>query len=79
MGVTDIDTSGFERASPSAHYTKRTNLTIEQRKTTLLIDMATNAVLDIHVTSTRKHDMQIAPQVVKCNVESIAVLTGDKG
>jgi len=48
-------------------------------KTTLLVDTATNAVLDIHVTTTRKHDTQIAPQVVKRNVQSIAVLTGDKG
>ena len=58
---------------------KRTNLTIQQLKTTLLVDTATNAVLDIHVTTTRKHDTQIAPQVVKRNAESITVLTGDKG
>jgi len=36
-------------------------------------------VLDIHVTTTRKHDTQIAPQVVKRNAESITALTGDKG
>jgi IS5 family transposase len=44
-----------------------------------LVDTATNAVLDIHVTTTRKHDTQIAPQVVKRDVESITVLAGDKG
>ena len=71
--------SGFERAHTSAHYTKRTNLTIQQLKTTLLGDTATNAVLDNHVTTTRKHDTQIAPQVVKRNADSIAVLTGDRG
>jgi IS5 family transposase len=78
-GVTSIDASGFERAHASTHYMKRTNLTIQQLKTTLLVDTATNAVLDIHVTTTRKHDTQIAPQVVKRNAASIAVLTGDKG
>ena len=78
-GVTGIDASGFERAHASAHYTKRTNLTIQQLKTTLLVDTATNAVLDIHVTTTRKHDTQIAPQVLKRNAESIGVLAGDKG
>ena len=78
-GVTGIDASGFERAHASTHYTKRTNLTIQQLKTTLLVDTATNAVLDIHVTTTRKHDTQIAPQVVKRNAASIKVLTGDKG
>jgi len=78
-GITGIDASGFEQAHASTHYTKRTNLTIQQLKTTLLVDTATNAVLDVHVTTTRKHDTQIAPQVVKRNVQSIAVLAGDKG
>jgi len=77
-GVTGIDASGFERAHASTHYTKRTNLTIQQLKTTLLVDTATNAILDVHVTTTRKHDTQIAPQVVKRNEQSIAALTGDK-
>jgi IS5 family transposase len=78
-GITGIGASGFERAHASAHYTKRTNLTIQQLKTTLLVDTATNAVLDIHVTTTRKHDTQIAPQVVKRNAKTITVLAGDKG
>jgi IS5 family transposase len=78
-GITGIDASGFERAHTSAHYTKRTNPTIQQLKTTLLVDTATNAVLDIHVSTTRKHDTQIAPQVAKRNAASISVLTGDKG
>jgi IS5 family transposase len=78
-GITGIDASGFARAHTSAHYTKRTNLTFQQLKTTLLVDTATNALLDIYVTTTRKHDTQIAPQVVKRNAASISVLTGDKG
>jgi IS5 family transposase len=78
-GVTGIDASGFDRAHASSHYTKRTSLTIQQLKTTLLVDTATNAVLDIHVTTTRKHDTQIAPRVVKRNAEFIKVLTSDKG
>ena len=53
-GVTGIDASGFERAHASTHYTKRTNLPIQQLKTTLLVDTATNAVLDIHVPKKRK-------------------------
>jgi IS5 family transposase len=78
-GVTGIDASGFEQAHASTHCTKRTNLTIQQLKTTLLVDTATNAVRDIHVRTTRKHDTEIAPQVVKGNTASISVLTGDKG
>ena len=53
-GVAGIDASGFERAHASVHYTKRTNLTIQQRKTTLLVDTATNAILDVRVMTTRK-------------------------
>lgn len=78
-GVAGIDVSGFERANASAHDTKRTNLTIQQLKTTLLVDTASNAVLGIHVTTTRKHDTRIAPQVAPHNAESISVLVGDEG
>lgn len=78
-GVAGIDASGFERAHASAHYTKRTNLTIQQLKTTLLDDSATNAVLDIHITTTRKHDTQIAPRVVKRSADAFDLLLGDKG
>jgi len=78
-GVTGIDVCGFERAHASGHYTKRTNLTIQQLRTTLLVDTVTNVVLDIHATTTRKHDAQIAPQVVKRNAAFIAVLIGDEG
>ena len=78
-GVTGIDASGFERTHASTRYTKRTNLTIQQLKTPLLVDTETNAGLDIHVTTTRKHDTQIAPRVVKRNADSIEVLTGDEG
>jgi len=77
--VTGIDASGFERAHTSAHDTKRTNLTSQQLNTTLLVEIATTAVLNIHVTATRKHETQIAPQVVRRNAASIAVLTGDRG
>jgi len=78
-GITGIDASGFEQAHASTHYTKRTNLTIQHLETTLLVDTATNAILGIHVTTTRKHDTQITPQVVKRNGQSITVLTDDKG
>ncbi len=78
-GVAGVDVSGFERAHASTHYTKRTNFTIQQLKTTLLVDTATNAIIHVHMTTTRKHDTQIATQVVKWNTESIAVLSGNKG
>jgi IS5 family transposase len=55
-GVVGIDASGFDRSHASKHYTKRAKLTIQQLKVTLLVDTKANAVLDLHVTTTRKHD-----------------------
>ncbi len=78
-GVVGIDASGFDRSRASKHYTKRAKLTIKQLKVTLLVDSRVNAILDQHVTTTRKHDMQIAPSLIKRNTDNVEVLLGDKG
>ncbi len=78
-GVVSIDASGFDRSHASKHYTKRAKLTIQQLKVTLLVDTRSNAILDVHVTTTRKHDSQIAPSLIKRNTSEIATLLGDKG
>ena len=77
-GVVGIDTSGFDRNHASKHYTKRANLTIRQLKVTLLVDTRANAILDLHVTTTRKHDTQIAPSLIKRNTDDVVVLLGEK-
>ena len=74
-----MNTSGFERPHTATHDTKRSNLTSQQLKPTLVVDTATTAVLDLSVTTTRKHDTPIALQMVKWNATSIAVLTSQKG
>ncbi len=53
-GVADIDASGFDRSHASKHYTKRTKLTIQQLKVTLLVDTRANAILDLHTPFTAK-------------------------
>mgnify|MGYP002761541269 CR=1 FL=1 len=58
---------------------ERAELTIQQLKVTLLVDTKVNAILDLHVTTTRKHDSQITPSLIKRNPENIDVLLGDKG
>ena len=78
-GVVGIDASGFGRSHASKHYTKRTKLTIQQLKVTLLVDTRVNAIIDVHVTTTRKHDSEIAPSLIKRNSEEVAILLGDKG
>lgn len=57
---------GFERSYASRHYTKRSKMKLSSLKTTLLVD-ASGAIIDLHVTTTRKHDTKIAPQIVKLN------------
>ncbi|ELZ61503.1 transposase IS4 family protein [Haloferax sp. ATCC BAA-645] len=54
-------------------------MTIQQLKVTLLVDTRSNVILDVHVTTTRKHDSQIAPSLIKRNTGEVAVLLGDKG
>jgi IS5 family transposase len=78
-GVVGVDASGFDRSHASKHYTKRTKLTIQQLKVTLLVDTKSNAILDLHVTTTRKHDSQIEPSLIKRNTDEVAILLGDKG
>jgi IS5 family transposase len=78
-GVVGIDASGFDRSHASKHYTKRTKLTIQQLKVTLLVDTKSNAIIDVYVTTTRKHDSKIAPSLIKPNAENVAILLGDKG
>ncbi|OYR51334.1 IS5/IS1182 family transposase [Halorubrum sp. Ea1] len=78
-GIVGIDASGCDRSHASKHYTKRAELTIQQLKVTLLVDAKVNAILDLHVTTTRKHDSQIAPSLIKRNPESVGILLGHKG
>ena len=78
-GVVGIDASGFDRSHASKPYTKRAKLTIQQLKVTLLVDTRSNAILDVHVTTTRKHDSKIAPSLIKRNTGEVTVLLGDKG
>ncbi len=78
-GVVGIDASGFDRSYASKHYTKRAKLTIQQLKVTLLVDTKANAVLDLHITTTRKHDTRIAPSLINRNASEFEVLLGDKG
>jgi hypothetical protein len=64
-GVTGIGASGFDRSHASKHYTKRTNLTIQQLEVTSSVDTRANAVVDLYVTTTGQYDSRIAPSLVK--------------
>jgi len=78
-GIVGIDASGFDRSHASKHYTKRTKLTIQQLQVTLLVDTRSNAIIDVHVTTTRRHDSKIVPSLIKRNTGNLVVLLSDKG
>jgi len=78
-GIAGIDASGYERHYASHYYAGRAKLKISSIKTTILVDLGEQIVLDLHMTTTRKHDTQIAPGILKRNQGSFHVLTADRG
>jgi IS5 family transposase len=77
--VAALDASGWDRSYASRHYTQRVQLKICSLKVTLLIDTCAQIVLDLHVTTTRKHDTRIAPGLTERNLDRFDTLSGDKG
>ena len=78
-GTSAIDSSGWERGYASRHYTKRRKIRIKALKVTLLVDTKAQMVLDLHLTTTRRHDTKIAPLLVWRNRRRFKVLIADKG
>lgn len=78
-GVAGIDASGFDRSHASKHYIKRVKQTTQHLKGTLLVGTRANTILDIHVTTTRKHDTQIVPPLITRNAGNNTILIRDKG
>jgi IS5 family transposase len=78
-GRAAIDSTFFERHQASSHYVSRTDYTFDKLKVTLLVDIESQAVLDLHCTTRKTHDTQIGMQVARRNAEDLQVLLGDKG
>ena len=45
----------------------------------MLVDTRANAILDLHVMTTRRHDSQIAPSLSNRNADTVAILRVDEG
>ena len=78
-GVAALDASGWDRSYASRHHTRRVKLQIRSLKVTLLVDTGSQTVLDLHITTTRKRDTQIAPGLIERNLDRFEVLSADKG
>jgi len=77
--VAALDATGWDRSQASRHYTQRVKLQIRSLKVTLLVDTGAQVVLDLHITTTRKHDTQIGPSVTERNLNHFQTLVADKG
>jgi IS5 family transposase len=78
-GHAAIDSTGFDRHHASRHYSKHLDYTITALKTTAVVDTETQAVLDVHCTTKRRHDTQIGLQVARRIAGDLQSLAGDKG
>jgi len=54
-----MDATFFDRETASKHYYRRTNYRVQTLKTTALVDTKTQAVLDVHCMTKKRHDTQI--------------------
>ena len=76
-GEAAIDASGFQRDQTSYHYRDRANYSFQSMKTTILIDVNSLAIKDVHFTTQKAWDGHIGMQVFRRNAEDLRVLSAD--
>ena len=76
-GEAAIDASGFQRDQTSYHYRDRANYSFQSLKTTILIDVNSLAIKDVHYTTKKAWDGHIGMQVFRRNAEDLRVLSAD--
>ena len=76
-GEAAIDASGFQRDQTSHHYRNRANYSFQSLKTTILIDVNSLAIKDVHYTTRKSWDGHIGMQVFRRNAEDLRALAAD--
>lgn len=76
-GLGSIDATGFDRRHSSKQYLARCKMQIKSLKATLLIDTENQNILDMHCTTTRKHDSKIVLPLTKPH--RLRILCADMG
>jgi IS5 family transposase len=64
-GEAAIDASGFQRDQTSYHYRDRADFSFQSMKTTILIDVKSLAIKDVHFTTQKAWDGYIGMQVFR--------------
>jgi len=78
-GRAAIDATFFDRENASKHYCRRTNYRVQTLKTTALVDTSSQAILDVHCTTEKRHDTQLGWQLACRNAAELHSLAADKG
>jgi IS5 family transposase len=75
-----IDATFYERSAASRHYCQRTSYRVQTLKVTKLVDTDSQAVLDVHCSTTRDgSDADLAEQIARRNAGDLRSLAADKG
>jgi IS5 family transposase len=78
--IAAIDATFFDRSRASRHYCQRTNYRVQTLEATTLVDTETQAILDLHCTTTRQgSDAAVCEQLARKHTGELRVLTADKG
>jgi len=75
-----IDAIFYERSAASRHYCQRISYRVQKLKVTKLGDTESQAVLDMHCSTTREgSDSDLAEQIARRNADGLRSLAADKG
>lgn len=73
-----LDATFFERRKASRHYVERSGSEIKTLKATVLVDTASKAVLDAHLTTKWRYGTKTGPPVAFRNASDLHTLSADK-
>ena len=75
-----LDATFYDRDRASRHYCHRTNYRVQTLKVTKLVDTESQAVLDVHCSTTLKgSDADLCEQIARRNAGDLRTLAADKG
>ena len=75
-----LDATYYERSPASKHYCDRTNYRVQTIEATKLVDTETQAILDVHCTTTREgSDAEVCLQLARIAPGELLSLAADKG
>jgi len=76
-GHVALDSTFFGRQRASSYFRQRSGNTIQTLKVTILTDVGSLAVLDVHITARWRHDTKAGPQVVRWNADDLQSVAAD--